>query len=103
MFENGVQEFSFIVRSNINRSILNSDTSHLLQIKDTFAIFSFVRIVLFSCNSSNISEVLESLRGESSITSVVVKIASTVYELLFTQVSELVVLNLVVRLHTSNS
>ena len=96
MLKDSMKKFNLITCSNIYRSTYNLNCCHGFFFEVAVSVSSSVGIVLFSSNATIISKVFKSVRRKTSTTAMIVIVTSAVYQLLFTQVLELVILDHVV-------
>ena len=92
MVIDGIFEFVFISWCDVDWTSNDFNTWLRVYIKVAFSIFSSVGIVSFSSYSTSIFKILKGMRRKSTSASMIVIISSTIYKLLFTEVSELTIL-----------
>jgi len=101
---NCVQKLIFVTGGDIHCTAGSDSDSSLARRERAFAILSSVRILSLASETGVVPDILESVRGKTSITTVVVIGLSAVNKLLLAQVAVLAsIVDHVVSFHGSNS
>jgi len=102
MFKDSNEQFIFITLSDIYWSTWNTNwVSGWFY--STVVCDSEIRVALFLCESTSWENILKCMWWKSTTATMVIKITSTINQLLFTQVSVLPIFNQIMSFYTTNS
>jgi len=102
MFKDSNEQFIFITLGDIDWSTWNTNWVGGW-FYSTGMVDSEIGVALFLCKSTSWENILKCMWWESTTATMVIKITSTINQLLFTQVSVLSIFNQIVSFYTTNS